>query len=47
MEATYLRKVLDKTNWKISGKNSASEILEINANTLRSRMQKLGLSREG
>ena len=46
MEAAYLRKVLDKTNWKVSGKNSASEILEMNANTLRSRMQKLHLTRE-
>jgi PAS domain S-box-containing protein len=46
MEKRHINQVLEKTDWKISGKNSASEILKINPNTLRSRMQKLSISRE-
>ena len=46
VEKHHINKILEKTNWKISGKNSASEILKINPNTLRSRMQKLAISKE-
>ena len=45
MERQYIVKVLEICNWKISGKNSASEILEVKANTLRSRMERIGIAR--
>ena len=45
MEKNYILRVLEKVNWKISGKNSAAEILQIDRSTLRSRMKKLGISR--
>ncbi len=43
MEREYIIRVLDETNWKVSGKNSAAEILEIDRSTLRGRMKKLGI----
>ncbi|MHB8789571.1 MAG: sigma 54-interacting transcriptional regulator [Desulfobulbaceae bacterium] len=43
MEREHILKVLEKTNWKVSGKNSAAEILAIDRSTLRARMQKLGI----
>ena len=43
MEKQYIMKVLLLTNWKISGPQSASEMLNLNHNTLRSRMIKLGI----
>ncbi len=43
MERDYIVSVLDKTDWKISGKNSAAEILELKRSTLRARMKKLGI----
>ncbi|MEQ8858488.1 MAG: sigma-54 dependent transcriptional regulator [Pseudomonadales bacterium] len=36
---------LERTNWMISGKGGAAEVLDINPNTLRSRMKKLGIRR--
>jgi chemotaxis protein methyltransferase CheR len=45
MERTYIIKVLDKTLWKVSGKNGAAEILKLNPETLRSKMRKLGIKR--
>jgi chemotaxis protein methyltransferase CheR len=45
MERDYIVKVLEKVNWKVSGKNSAAEILELDRSTLRSRMKKLGISK--
>ena len=44
-EKKYILEVLNKCNWKINGKNSASEILELHPNTLRSRMKKLEISK--
>ena len=41
--ARYIRRVLSKTNGKISGQGGAAEILGINPNTLRNRMRKLGI----
>jgi len=35
--------VLEQTNWKVSGKNGASEILGLARSTLRARMKKLGI----
>jgi formate hydrogenlyase transcriptional activator len=43
IEREYIVRVLKQTNWKVSGKNSASEILGLNRSTLRARMQKLGI----
>jgi len=40
MERSYILKVLEKTNWKVSGKNSASAILGLQRSTLRARMDK-------
>lgn len=36
---------LEITNWMISGKGGAAELLDVNPNTLRSRMKKLGITR--
>lgn len=45
MEREYILKVLDKTNWRVSGANSAAEILDMDRSTLRARMKKLGIRR--
>ncbi|MEN8691918.1 MAG: sigma-54 dependent transcriptional regulator [Desulfobacterales bacterium] len=45
MEREYILDVLKATNWKIKGKNSASDILKLHPNTLHSRIKKLGLKR--
>jgi len=37
--------VLEQTNWKISGKNGASEILDLDRSTLRARMKKLNIEK--
>ena len=39
----HIRRVLSKTNGKIHGPDGAAELLGINANTLRNRMNKLGI----
>jgi transcriptional regulator with GAF, ATPase, and Fis domain len=39
----HIKRVLRRTNGKISGNNGAARILGINPNTLRSRMRKLGI----
>ena len=44
-ERSYITKVLEATRWKISGKNSAAEILGLKKSTLASRMQKLEITR--
>ena len=45
VEVEHIQRVLNETNWQISGKNGAAERLGINASTLRSRMQKLGIEK--
>jgi transcriptional regulator with GAF, ATPase, and Fis domain len=45
MERDYIIKVLEKTNWKISGANSAAEILGLDRSTLRNKMKKLDIRR--
>jgi len=45
MERTHLLKVLESTDWAISGERGAATILEMHPNTLRSRMSKLGIRR--
>ncbi len=43
MERNYILEVLEETNWKVSGKDSAAEVLGLKRSTLRARMEKLGI----
>lgn len=43
--AAHIRAALEKTRWKVSGPGGAAELLDMNASTLRFRMQKLGIHR--
>jgi len=43
IERNYILQVLGQTNWKVSGKNSAAEILGLDRSTLRARMVKLNI----
>jgi PAS domain S-box-containing protein len=45
MERRHILEALNRTNWRISGKNSASEILGMKRTTLQSRMKMLGITR--
>jgi len=46
LEKSNILKALEKTNWKISGENSASEILKIPSTTLASKIKSLGIKRK-
>jgi len=43
VEREHIVRILDQTQWKVSGKNGAAEILGLNRSTLRARMRKLGI----
>jgi chemotaxis protein methyltransferase CheR len=43
IERDHIVRVLEQTNWKVSGKNGAAEILGLNRSTLRARIRKLGI----
>jgi PAS domain S-box-containing protein len=45
IEREYIVQVLEQTHWKVSGKDSAAEILGLDRSTLRARMQKLGIQK--
>jgi two-component system response regulator HydG len=45
-ERDHIIAVLEKCNWKISGKGGAAELLDINSNTLFSRIKKLGIEKK-
>jgi DNA-binding NtrC family response regulator len=45
-ERDHILAVLESCNWKVSGKGGAAEILDINVNTLNSRIKKLGIERK-
>ena len=45
VELEHIKRVLEHTNWKVSGKNSAAEILGLKRSTLRARMRKLGIQK--
>ncbi|RJR50626.1 MAG: AAA family ATPase [Desulfobacteraceae bacterium] len=45
MERRHIQEVLEKTKWRIRGRNCAAEILGLNPSTLYARMKKLGLER--
>ena len=47
MEKEHIVKILNDCNWKVSGTNGAANILDLNEGTLRSKMKKLGISRQG
>jgi DNA-binding NtrC family response regulator len=44
-EREHILFVLGRTNWKVSGKNGAAQILDMVSTTLDSRMRKLGIKR--
>jgi transcriptional regulator with GAF, ATPase, and Fis domain len=46
VESDHIRAVLEHTNGVIAGPNGAAKILDMNPNTLRSRMEKLGIKVE-
>jgi len=43
VERDHILRTLEQTQWKVSGKNGASEILGLNRSTLRARIRKLGI----
>jgi PAS domain S-box-containing protein len=43
VEREHIMHILDQTQWKVSGKNGAAEILGLNRSTLRAKMRKLGI----
>ena len=45
IERDYIMNILERTSWKIAGAGGAAEILGMHSNTLRSRMEKLGISK--
>jgi len=45
MERDYILQVLKAKNWRIGGENSAASTLRMHVNTLRGRMNKLGIKR--
>jgi len=46
LEHDHILSVLQKTSWRIEGKNGAAGILGLNASTLRARMRKYGIVRQ-
>jgi chemotaxis protein methyltransferase CheR len=44
-EREYIKRVLEQVGWKVSGKNSAAEILGLDRSTLRARMRKLNIDK--
>jgi transcriptional regulator with GAF, ATPase, and Fis domain len=45
VEREHIIRVLGQTNWKVSGKDSAAEILDLDRSTLRARMRKLKIEK--
>jgi DNA-binding NtrC family response regulator len=45
VQRSHILQVLKQCNWKISGANSASDLLGLKPSTLRDKMQKLGLKK--
>jgi chemotaxis protein methyltransferase CheR len=46
VERDHIVQILEQTNWKVSGKNGAAEILGLNRSTLRARIKKLGIHQQ-
>ncbi len=47
LQSLHIRRVLEATGGRIEGAGGAAELLDINPNTLRSRMKRLGIERPG
>ena len=47
MERDYIVRILESTGWRVEGPYGAAKILGLNASTLRARMHKLGIHRNG
>jgi len=45
LERDHIINILERSRWKIAGPGGAAEVLGIHSNTLRSRMEKLGISK--
>lgn len=45
MERKHIQSVLEQTDWRVSGRKGAAEILALKPTTLNSRMKKLGIKR--
>jgi chemotaxis protein methyltransferase CheR len=45
VERQHILEVLEMTNWKVSGKGGASDILGLDRSTLRARMAKLNIEK--
>ncbi|MEJ2196622.1 MAG: sigma 54-interacting transcriptional regulator, partial [Ignavibacteriaceae bacterium] len=45
MERKYILEILEMTQWKVSGEKGAASVLDINPQTLVSRMKKLGIQK--
>tara|TARA_R110002051_G_scaffold81617_1_gene145698 strand:- start:32982 stop:36287 length:3306 start_codon:yes stop_codon:yes gene_type:complete len=45
IQRKHITNILEQCKWKISGVNSASELLELKPSTLRDKMQKLGINK--
>ena len=45
VERQYIVQVMEQTGWKVSGKDSATEILGLDRSTLRARMRKLNIQK--
>jgi len=43
VERDHIVRVLEQTNWRVSGNNGAAEILGLNRSTLRARIRKLDI----
>ena len=46
MEREHIIKVLEECHWRVSGEHGAADRLQMNHNTLRARMRKLGIARK-
>jgi len=46
VERTHIIEVLERTDWHISGKNGAAEILGMKRTTLQSKMKALGINKK-
>jgi transcriptional regulator with GAF, ATPase, and Fis domain len=46
LEKNHIIKILEKTNWRISGEKGAAQVLGLKRTTLEARMKKLGISRK-
>jgi transcriptional regulator with GAF, ATPase, and Fis domain len=47
VERRHTARVLEQTGWVIDGPRGAARILGLHPNTLRSRLKKLGIKRDG